>query len=99
MKETDTFNRQTADLYIQNVINLLEIQPNMFDLSHNGTTQKNFTIAFMDGIYPLTLRQAIRDRGPETIRSAIDALSEEFVKFTYYDEIRIATCKVTSSST
>ncbi len=53
----------------------------------------------MDGLYPLTLRHAVRDRGQETIRSAIDALNTEIVKFTYYDEIRIATCIVTSSST
>ncbi len=63
MKDTDKFNRQAVDVYIQHVINLLTKYPMMFNLQNGGTTPKNFTIVFLDGLYPLALHQAVRDRG------------------------------------
>jgi hypothetical protein len=66
MKDNDKFIRQSCVIYIQNVTNLLITYPFMFDLQHGGTTQKYFTLVFLDGVYPVTLRQAVRDRGPET---------------------------------
>ena len=98
MKVTSTFNRQSVDLYIQHFINLLDIHPTMFDLSRNGTTEKNFTLAVMDGLQPLTFQQAVRDRGPETITSALDALKAEMKNFVIYDTIRLATSKIISPS-
>jgi hypothetical protein len=59
----------------------------MFDLKKGGTTQKKFTTVFIDGLFPATLRQAVRDRGPETFRSAIQAIKEEFVTFTNYNQV------------
>jgi hypothetical protein len=50
MKDTDKFNRQAVDVYIQHVINLLNKYPLMFDLNNGDTTHKNFTIVFLDSL-------------------------------------------------
>ena len=87
MKESDKFNRQSIDVYIQSVTNLITKYPTMFKLDHGGTTQKNFTIVFLDGIYPQTFRQAIKDRGPENLKSAVQAIYGEYIKFAHYNDV------------
>ncbi len=71
----------------------------MFNLENGGTTQKNFTVVFLDGLYSLALRQAVRDRGPETVKSAIHAIYGEYEKFAHYTELLVASNqKLTTTS-
>ncbi len=53
MKDSDKFNRQAYDVYIQHVTNLLKKYPLMFNFHHGETTQNNFASVFLDGLYPL----------------------------------------------
>ena len=59
----------------------------MFTVDNGGTTPKNFTKAFLEGIYPPPFRQIVTDKGLETLKSAIKAIYVEFDKFAHYNEI------------
>jgi hypothetical protein len=53
----------------------------MFNLHHN-----KITIVFLDGLYPVALRQAVRDRGPETLKAAVQEIYSEYFKFAHHNE-------------
>jgi hypothetical protein len=88
MKQSNSFNRQKIDIYIQEVNNLIVKYPRMSTVDCGGTTPKNFTKAFLDGIYPLPFRRAVHDKGPETLQSAIKAIYGEFDKFAHYNHYK-----------
>ena len=59
------FDERACDLYICHVINLLVQYPSIFDVSNGGVSKKFFTTAYVLGIFPITLRDAVRAKGPE----------------------------------
>jgi hypothetical protein len=87
MKPSNKFDRQLIDIYIQEVSNLISIYPMMFTVDNGGTTPKKITKAFLEGIYPLPFRQVVTDKGPETLKSAINTIYVEYDKFANYNEI------------
>jgi hypothetical protein len=99
-KDSDKFNRQAIDVYILAVSNLISKYPMMFNVvDYGGTTHQSFTKAFLEGIYPQTFRQAVQDKGPENLKSALKAIYGEFTKFAHYNDIiALTSTKVTTSS-
>ena len=98
MAKSDTFNQQSCDVYIQNVLNLLSQYPTILDKSHGGTSPKKFSEVVVHGIYPISLRQDILDSGPVDLDEVIISLYNEYDNYAIHQKINAHTSQKSNTS-
>ena len=81
MKQSTNFDRELIELYIQHVSVLLNQYPTMFNIDVGGTTQKVFTKAFLDGLYPKSFRTLVLKTDPKTFAAALTEIYNQFDNF------------------
>ncbi len=60
----------------------------MFSLDYGGTTPKVLQLSsWMVSILSHFANQAVKDRGPETLKSAVQAIYGKFIKFAHYNDV------------
>ena len=99
MTVSANFDRDMIEIYIQKVSVLLTQYPTMFDTDLGGTTQKTFTKAFLEGLYPTSFRKVVLDKDAANFRAVLKAIHIEFDNFDIYmDILSLNTSSTTTSS-